>query len=248
MQFAVDPESRRVLPSKGAKGVCPICAEPVIAKCGQIKVHHWAHLARLDCDPWFEPETEWHRAWKSLFPSESVEVPIGEHRADIRHNGLVIELQNSKISPAVISERERHYGRMIWVVNAAPFAKRFFVMRQMSEGVFSFKWKSLKSSWREAKRPVYFDFGALSVQDLLGAKLLDPTVYRPSKDEIRSYDRVSAGRLDAEGEKVFDASLENLAADVRSRTILRKISLHANGYGSAEALARTDLLKICGLG
>lgn len=55
-------------------GVCPGCGAPVIAKCGTHKVHHWAHKGVKMCDNWWEPETEWHRAWKNNFPKEWQEI------------------------------------------------------------------------------------------------------------------------------------------------------------------------------
>ena len=63
---------------------CPICNEKVISKCGSIKVWHWAHKSNIDCDEWYEPETQWHREWKSKFPKEQQEIIIGKHRADIK--------------------------------------------------------------------------------------------------------------------------------------------------------------------
>ena len=36
-------DSHRILASKGASAVCPYCRGPLIPKCGQIKLHHWAH-------------------------------------------------------------------------------------------------------------------------------------------------------------------------------------------------------------
>ena len=29
--------------TKGAKGFCPSCGSELIAKCGEVKVNHWAH-------------------------------------------------------------------------------------------------------------------------------------------------------------------------------------------------------------
>ncbi len=49
-----------VQPSPSAKGTCPTCGEPVLAKCGWIKTWHWAHVAGGDCDPWSEPIGPWH--------------------------------------------------------------------------------------------------------------------------------------------------------------------------------------------
>src|SRR5437868_13597788 len=129
MQFAVTEARERIEATKGARALCPVCDSTVLAKCGSIVVHHWAHEAGEDCDPWFEPETEWHRAWKSMFPQDRIEVPFGEHRADVlTRRGTVVELQNSRISPEEIHARERFYKQMVWVVNAGPFLDRLFVM------------------------------------------------------------------------------------------------------------------------
>ena len=110
----------RVEAAPGLAGACPSCGSPVRPKCGSIVVHHWAHLARADCDPWTEPEGEWHRGWKLAVPPERREVVIGPHRADIvTASGGVVELQHSPISPEVITEREEFYGdRMAWIFDA----------------------------------------------------------------------------------------------------------------------------------
>src|SRR5258707_10320803 len=104
MQYAL-VEGKRSEPFKGAKGVCDLCKNDVIAKCGNIKVHHWPHERKEDCDNWWEPETPWHRDWKKLFQEEFREVPLfdsltGEkHRADIHtDSGVTIEFQHSSLS------------------------------------------------------------------------------------------------------------------------------------------------------
>lgn len=56
--------------TKGAKGVCPSCGSELIAKCGEVKVDHWAHKGNRNCDPWWENETDWHRSWKGNFPKD----------------------------------------------------------------------------------------------------------------------------------------------------------------------------------
>ena len=32
-----------VVATKGAKGICPHCGADMTAKCGNVKVNHWAH-------------------------------------------------------------------------------------------------------------------------------------------------------------------------------------------------------------
>jgi competence protein CoiA len=109
--------------TKGAIGFCSGCGSEMIAKCGEVKIHHWAHKGKLHCDHWWEPETEWHRAWKNHFPMDWQEVvyktEVGEkHIADVQlSNGLVIEFQRSPIDPEERTSRENFYKNMIWVVD-----------------------------------------------------------------------------------------------------------------------------------
>lgn len=58
----------------GTKGVCPVCGSEMTPKCGTKIMHHWAHKTNRACDPWWENETPWHRAWKNHFPKEWQEV------------------------------------------------------------------------------------------------------------------------------------------------------------------------------
>lgn len=116
----------RMLAAKGLKGACNGCGTKLIAKCGDIKIHHWAHASKKECDPWWENETEWHREWKDLFPETYREVVIRNstefHRADIRTgNGLVIEFQNSQLSLEQMKSREEFYKKLIWVLNGKKF-------------------------------------------------------------------------------------------------------------------------------
>jgi ssDNA-binding Zn-finger/Zn-ribbon topoisomerase 1 len=49
------------------RGECTGCGGEMVAKCGRVKVWHWAHKGAPPCDPWWENETEWHREWKDRF-------------------------------------------------------------------------------------------------------------------------------------------------------------------------------------
>lgn len=73
MRFA-EKNNERILPNPMTKDViCPLCKQEVIAKCGSIKVWHWAHKNIEDCDTWADAETEWHINWKDKFPHENQE-------------------------------------------------------------------------------------------------------------------------------------------------------------------------------
>lgn len=133
MQYAL-VDGQRTPPAPGLKGACSVCGASMLPKCGEKIIWHWAHAGRLHCDSWWERETEWHRAWKTCFPVSQREIvmfaPDGEkHVADVKtDNGMVIEFQNSPMKPEELRSREAFYGKMIWIVNAAPFASQFSIM------------------------------------------------------------------------------------------------------------------------
>jgi len=160
----------------GRPGVCPVCNSPVVAKCGDVRIYHWAHRGRRDCDPWWENETEWHLNWKNKFPSDWQEFPYtaenGEkHRADIKTDqGWVLEFQHSKINPDERKAREAFYQKMVWVVDGA---RRKNDKSQFSKALEGRKlagialdlWKilvtgecALLRDWTDSRTPVFFDF------------------------------------------------------------------------------------------
>ena len=63
MKFAL-VDNDKLESTKGLKGTCQICGSELIAKCGTVKINHWAHKGTRICDPRWENETEWHRIWK----------------------------------------------------------------------------------------------------------------------------------------------------------------------------------------
>ena len=129
MEFAI-VDGLRTSPTSAARATCPQCFGEVLAKCGQINVHHWAHVVGEDCDPWSEPETPWHRHWKSF--GYRTEVTFAGHRADIvtsptkrNAEGLIIELQHSGISLEDICAREACYGaRLRWLFDGTSLPVR----------------------------------------------------------------------------------------------------------------------------
>lgn len=159
----------------GAKGLCPGCRQTVVAKCGIQKVHHWAHKGARTCDSWWEPETEWHRAWKNNFPAECQEIFLPDERTGEKHiadvrttHGLVIEFQHSHIHPEERVSRERFYRNMVWVVNGKRLKRdyqRFLKNREhfhlVKPGIFKVDdlLECFNRSWTGSSVPVIFDFG-----------------------------------------------------------------------------------------
>ena len=183
MKFAL-VNNARTEAIKGVKGYCPFCGSELIPRCGSIKIHHWAHKSKLNCDHYWETETLWHRFWKNNYPSEWQEKiffddQTGEkHIADVFTDyNLVLEFQHSHIDPQERIARERFYKNMTWVIdgtrlkrdyprflkevlNFCPFDKSdtFFVDNPA---------KCFPSTWLGSTVPVVFDFlGADACRDL----------------------------------------------------------------------------------
>ncbi len=169
--------------TKGAIGICQCCGSPLIARCGTIKVNHWAHKGTPPCDTWWEPETEWHRSWKDNYPVEWQEISLNDknttekHIADIRtvHN-LVIEFQHSYIDPKERSIRENFYQNMVWVVDGTRL-KRDYIRFQKGtkyfrntekKGIFFIDYPEevFSANWLNSSVSVVFDFkGIESITD-----------------------------------------------------------------------------------
>jgi competence protein CoiA len=163
---------------KGIIGYCQVCSSKMIAKIGEgKKIPHWAHKSKINCDHWWENETEWHRVWKNKYPIELQEVicineSTGEkHIADIlTKDKITIEFQNSFITEKEQSERELFYKNIIWVVNCKKtnvlkkFSKResFFEQKNSENTIFGIYKHNLKKvfpkKWVKHNVPIVFDY------------------------------------------------------------------------------------------
>ena len=146
------------------------------AKCGALRLWHWAHKGSHLCDPWWESETDWHRAWKDQFPVAWQEIrhPVDDgscHIADVRTDqGWVIEFQHSQIRPEERRSREAFYSRMIWVVNANRLQRdRAQLANAYNNGVSLVPGSLLRKAyagdcralreWAGGSTPIFFDLG-----------------------------------------------------------------------------------------
>ncbi len=193
------------------RAICPNCKKPVISKCGTSNIWHWSHFPEIHCDTWWENESEWHRNWKSQFPSEYQEVILfnessGEkHIADIRlSNGLVIELQNSPINENELFSREQFYGNMLWVVNGLNFSNQFFV--------FPFKLpppNSELASLIEIDREPALNKGIVRFMDACGeeSEFQKPILFHKTKSlRVGSSGNYFSGKITANG--IYDPTVE----------------------------------------
>lgn len=165
---------------KGGSGICPSCNSNLVAKCGEINIHHWAHKGSRNCDHWWENETEWHRQWKNHFPIEWQEVvqinKKGEkHIADVKtESNWVLEFQHSYIKPEERRSRNEFYSKLVWVIDGLrrktdklQFQK---VLKDSSKAPIgnvnirrvNFPEESrLLKEWLDCNVPVFFDFKAM---------------------------------------------------------------------------------------
>ena len=163
--LTANKNNERIFALKGERATCPGCGAPVIAKCGEINIWHWAHASRDECD-WYKGETMWHLEWKSKFPASDVEVIVGEHRADVLHEGHVFEFQSKALSPEEMKEREMFWRRkgykFSWIFNLTD-NENFYLGKCMTHTLhptpkYGFRWKW---GWRSLKgmRDFYLDLG-----------------------------------------------------------------------------------------
>jgi hypothetical protein len=148
----------------------------MIAKCGQLRVWHWAHKGVRTCDHWWERQTPWHRGWKDHFPEECQEIvqvsAQGEkHIADVKtHSGVVLEFQHSVLKQGERESREAFYKTMVWVVDArrrASDRERLLACVKSARTVsrtphlisVALDACPLLRDWQASCVPVYFDFG-----------------------------------------------------------------------------------------
>lgn len=105
MLNAIDESGLPVDPAPKLHALCPLCKHEVQSKVGRIVIPHFAHLPGVkDCEGW-EPESHWHREWKTKVPRENREVVLRP-----REDGL--ERINS-ILPRVIENLPQEVQRRL---------------------------------------------------------------------------------------------------------------------------------------
>ncbi|WP_425084014.1 competence protein CoiA family protein [Ruegeria profundi] len=172
-------DGNRSRPLPGAIGTCPFCHSEMIPRCGEVRVHHWAHKSIANCDPWREPETDWHREWKNEFPLRWQEKILNDKKTGERHiadvhtlSGLTVEVQHSRLDPKERRARESFYQDMIWIVDASRLAgnrKKILNWRQFMARIIQGRTKTnlylskeaqniFPDDWLSSPVPVCFDY------------------------------------------------------------------------------------------
>ena len=181
MRFALIDNKRKEA-EHGLKGLCPGCSQPVIAKCGNQRIWHWAHRSNKICDNWWEPETEWHRSWKNNYPADWQEVFLLDEKTGVKHvadlrtvHNLIIEFQHSHIDPKERATREKFYQNMVWVVDGTRlkrdyprFRKGIESFRRTNKQGFyfvDFPDEVFPTNWLGSSVPIILDFQGITATE-----------------------------------------------------------------------------------
>jgi len=165
--YAISGDGEKVIASPRLSAYCPGCKAPVVPRCGEVNIWHWAHHGE-NCDPWsYGKESDWHLIWKSLFYVAQKEKwidkgPKGKHRADV-FGACVIEFQSASLPPYQIRERESFYEDMIWVYDAIQAYEddRIILWDKGDYQTFRIKWPR-RSIFHVTKR-LFLDLGDQSL-------------------------------------------------------------------------------------
>ncbi|MFI5305225.1 MAG: competence protein CoiA [Nitrospiria bacterium] len=218
-------------------GVCPACHQAMVAKCGEIKIWHWAHQGVRLCDLWWENETEWHRAWKGQFPVNWQEVvhqaETGEkHISDVKTDrGWVIEFQHSYLKPEERRSRDMFYRKLIWVVDGTRRKRdRAQVLNAWKGGVplngnplarrISSDTCTLLREWASSDAPIFFDVRDIDFLLWFFPKDADGSAYLTTFPRAKFIESHVCG--ETELSKAFDLMVKygpNIVADYEARAL-----------------------------
>jgi len=101
---------------------CPICGNEVILRKGQVRIHHFAHRAKLSCTHGAGESDQHRRAKEELFEAMKNEPGVEQCELECVLNGVVadvyfewngariaLEVQRSTLSPDELEHRTRQY-------------------------------------------------------------------------------------------------------------------------------------------
>lgn len=148
MLYALNSKNKRTEATKATKEEkykCPCCGEEVVFKKGVVKIPHFSHKSKSNCDDWYEM-SKWHKEWQENFPEEFREVVIEEfgekHRADVKVEDLIIEFQHSNIAGSEFDKRNDFYStsnKLVWLFDLRD--KNIITYRKINNKTFNCEWK-----------------------------------------------------------------------------------------------------------
>lgn len=158
--------------------ICPLCKSKVVAKCGVIKVHHWAHKKGNPCDSWREADSEWRHRWLEHFVDCDVEAIIENngtrHFADIKtKNGTTVLLRRGRVKEAELRKMEDFFEGLVWIVDLSANKRAAIKLRNAFRDrtihkVFKNAYRTfgglgigIPDEWSRNRYPVIFDFSGV---------------------------------------------------------------------------------------
>jgi competence CoiA-like predicted nuclease len=246
--------------TKGARGFCPSCGSELIARCGDVKVNHWAHKGNRNCDPWWENETDWHRSWKGKFPIEWQEVihfdESGEkHIADVKtESGCVLEFQHSYLNPEERRSRNAFYSKLVWVVDGTRRkTDKSQFQRILDENTTVIREPLIKrvhfpdecrllKEWNDSNALVFFDFQEAKDSEQSMLWFLFPKI--SSGDTYLSpFSQVKF--IELHNNNKFDELVQNIILPIHKELARNKQIEHANNMHShPNRLSGSDWIRI----
>jgi competence protein CoiA len=259
MKFALVNRQRQEAQPK-LSGKCPACDHPMVPKCGEVTVWHWAHQTGRFCDLWWENETDWHRGWKGQFPVNWQEVvheaKTGEkHIADVKTDrGWVIEFQHSYLKPEERRSRDTFYPKLIWVVDGTRRKRdRAQLLNAWKEGVPVGENSLVRRAfldncvllreWAGSDAPIFFDLGERQVLWWLLAKNTNGSAYVTPYSHTKFIESHRGGATEIAREfDEFVSEIPKLVADYESqrRDQARRQTPTQPLQGFQQYLARRD--------
>ena len=163
--------------------ICPLCKAAVIPKCGEIRVHHWAHKKRHLCDSWREVDSHWRHRWLERFDDCEIESIIEseneKHFVDVMtRNGAMILLRRKQLSKEDMLNMEKFFRSLVWIVDVNKQKTLFNgFQKALDEAKLCHLFRNAYSAsfdcwgcWKWSRVPVVFDFsgqGHPSLKDFL---------------------------------------------------------------------------------
>lgn len=217
MVFAIDKDGKRIHIDKAYVNYdyfCPICAEKLVLRKGDVRRHHFAHHKSTNCtDSWHYDMSEWHQQWQEKFPPENQEVVFElngkKHRADVFINNRVIEFQHSPLSPEEFDERNEFYSslgyKVIWVFDLSQeFDESRIVEHESKPNLYI--WKHPRRTFKNfdiknKNIDLFFEIGTIEEDGILEPDLLKVTWATPEGFERFAVDGFSYNKNDLSGQK-----------------------------------------------
>lgn len=165
---AFEKLTRKRIGIKDYSGEDVVCEydHELIAKRGDKRIHHYCHKNDVNCQS-SKGKSEFHLYWQSRIKPENLEITMENHRADIKINELVIEIQHSVMKKEIIKEREDFYKNLVWIFDVV---KHDFIIINKQKDLILFKLTRGSEYFLKAKKKTYLDMDHQGLLEVIKKK------------------------------------------------------------------------------